>query len=516
MKQWIALLKKYFILIGVLFNTGIIFAIIFVFHHIYSSGLSLPLFSEKVKENLVVKQPNLYKIVAPVLSTLSYFEIKNDYFRQVSIAQWSGVGASNKYSSNLVTNKSVLTGVNKIIDVYSTSTLIDALKAAQAGQTVMLAPGEYHVSSSRVDIGQGGTPSLPIHLMAHELGSVKIFLKGEGIVVNKPYWQFSNLHFIGFCKRHSQCEHAFHVVGKGHHTVIKNNILQDFNAMIKVNGFGGDYPDDGQVTHNTFFNSTPRNTTNPVTPFDLMHANNWRVSDNFFFDIQKSAGNQVSYAAFFKGGSEHGIFERNLVMCAANLPDDFTAIGLSLGGGGSLRKDRRNKNSAEHVGGIIRNNIIMHCSNDVGIYVNRSRNSLIEHNILYNTLGIDIRFPESDANVINNVISGRIKVRNNAELSQYNNLVVNRDFITGKDSLSAYFVAPDIGDFTWKNIPEKNGPVNSSFSPSVDVASSITLDFCDVKASQQYIGASSAASFCLERLNIHNKANSESLNETMD
>jgi hypothetical protein len=269
--------------------------------------------------------------------------------------------------------------------------------------------------------------------------------------------------------------------------------------MIKVNGAGQHYPDYGLVAHNTFFNTAPRKTRNPVTPFDLMHANDWQVSDNFIFDIQKSVGDKVSYAAFFKGGSERGIFERNLVICAANLPDSYTAIGLSLGGGGSAKRSRRNQNSAEHVGGVIRNNIIMHCSNDVGIYVNKSRDSLISHNILHNTLGIDIRYPESNAKVNHNIISGRIKVRDNATLIQRNNHVVSRDFITGADGLSDYFVAPDIGDFTWRNAGEYR-----QWTASIpEDAWPVEFDFCGVSPNKQYIGAYSQEDFCLEKLNIH-------------
>jgi len=497
-------MKKYFMVIGTLFNGGLLVAIIFLFHHIYSSGLSLPLFSEKVKGTLSIKQPNLYKVAAPVLELLTYFEVENYYFRRIELNKWSGVGAGNNKQNQAITH---LLSAKKKIEVYNTPDLIIAMRNARAGQTIIVAPGEYNVNANRVLIGNSGTAAMPIHLTAKSLGTVKILLKGEGVVVNKPYWQFSNLHFIGNCKRHSLCEHAFHVVGKGSRTIIRNNIMQDFNAMIKVNGFGADYPDHGQVTNNTFFNRSPRKTLNPVTPFDLMHANYWQVSDNFFFDIQKSAGDKVSYAAFFKGGSEHGVFERNLVMCAANLPGDYTALGLSLGGGGSVRRDRRNQNSAEHVGGVIRHNIIMHCANDVGIYVNRSRNSLIEQNILYNTLGVDIRYPESDVNVRNNVISGRIKNRDNATVTQRNNIVVNRDFISGQDSLTNYFVAPDIGDFTWKAIPDINDMVN----PSGNVSRESVIDFCGELADYPYIGAYAESDFCLDNLNISNKPNHEKI-----
>jgi len=471
--------------------------------------MSLPLFSEKVQAEISVNHPNLLPLVSPALKAIRYFEFKNYYFRQIDISEWSGIGASNKIINTRITDLIISSDVNKQIKVYSASGLIAALENAQSGETIILDPGEYHLDVSRVVTGKAGTESLPIYLTAQVLGEVKIFLKGEGIVVNKPYWQFSNLHFIGGCKRHTQCEHAFHVVGKGQHIVIKNNIMQDFNAMIKVNGFGKYYPEHGKIIHNTFFNTSPRKTANPVTPIDLMHANDWQVSDNFIFDIQKSGGNKVSYAAFFKGGSKYGVFERNLVICSANLSDDYTALGLSLGGGGSLKRDRRNQNSSEHIGGIIRNNIIMHCSNDVGIYVNRSRNSLIEHNILYNTLGIDIRYPESDVNVRNNIISGRIKTRDSAKLIQHNNWVVNRDFISGKDSFTDYFVAPDIGDFTWKDTFDNHIPVNLGFTPSAKDKSSLDVDFCGALPRQKYVGAYSATRFCLEKLNIKNSADIE-------
>ena len=494
------LIKKYFIFIGSVFNLFLVLSVFFVLKHIYSSGLSLPIFSDKLKENLAVNQPNLYRVVSPALSVLAHLKVNNHYFREVDLALWSGIGASKNRTDETSSFQQAQHSTDHI-KVSNSSQLLKALKSARAGQKIILAPGHYYINSRRVDLGGAGTVDDIITVTALQLGTVKIFLKGEGFVVNQPYWQFSNLHLIGNCQRHSQCEHAFHVVGQGQHTVIKNNILQDFNAMIKVNGLGDNYPDYGHVTENTFFNTTARYTTNPVTPFDLMHANNWQVSDNFIFDIQKSAGDKVSYAAFFKGGSELGVFERNLVICAANLSGGHTALGLSLGGGGSLQRHRRNKNSAEHVGGIIRHNIIMHCANDVGIYVNRSSNSLIEHNTLYNTLGIDIRYPESDAVIRNNVISGRIKIRNEATIRQSSNMIVGRSFLTNEDNLSEYFVAPDMGNFTWKRAVD----MGLLGSPKVEAL----FDFCGRRPEHKYVGAYSASDFCLGKLNIKNSVNVE-------
>lgn len=493
MKKWIVVLKKYFIIIGLLANFSFFVGCGVLLNKVSSLELSLPLFSEKVRSSLATNQPNLLSIASPLLDAMSLLKETNHYFRQLDVTQWGGVGA--KRNVNL--------SPENTITVFNSKELLLALKKVSAGQTILISPGDYVIDQFGIRLAKAGSKNQPIRVVAQQLGTVKIYLRGEGFVVNKPYWQFSNLHLIGNCKKHASCEHAFHVVGQGHHTVIRNNILQDFNAMIKVNGVGKYYPDYGHVSQNTFFNTSPRNTKNPVTPIDLMHANNWRVVNNFIFDIQKSAGDEVSYAAFFKGGSQNGVFEQNLVICAANLAGEYTSIGLSLGGGGSLQAHRRNKNPAEHVNGIIRNNIIMHCANDVGIYLNRASNSQVHHNTLYNTLGIDVRFAESSGGINNNILSGRIKKRDKGEFTQKNNLIVKQNFFTGKDNMSDYFTAPDIGDFSWKDSFRVNG--------YKDLAPSLFYDFCGNRIKNGYVGAFSGEQFCLDKLNLHALDNKRSL-----
>ena len=487
MSKWTGFLKKYFTWVGLFSNIAVVVGIGFLITKVYLLELSLPLFSEKVRANLAVNQPKLLSVLSPALNIMSSLKEDNYYFREVNLSQWSGIGA--KYSEN----QPPISSVN-VINVSDTHELLIGLKNAKAGQTIVLSPGEYKIDQRSVSIKNAGTKEQPIRVLAQKLGSVIIFLRGEGFVINQAYWQFSNLHLIGNCKKHSQCEHAFHVVGKGRHTLIKNNIMQDFNAMVKINGIGSDYPDYGNIVQNTIFNTSPRQTANPVTPIDLMHANYWQVSRNFIFDIQKSVGDKVSYAAFFKGGSVHGIFERNLIICAANLPDNYTSIGLSLGGGGSRQGDRRNKSKFEHNNGIIRHNIIMHCSNDVGIYLNRASQSKIHHNTLYNTLGIDVRFKESSATILANVISGRIKERENGSFVGKDNLIVKRNVFTGADNLNDYFLAPEIGDFSWLNAESIFKYMNST-PPSIE-------DFCGNRGQHGYVGAFLGASFCVEEVNL--------------
>lgn len=491
-------IKCYCIFIGLIFNGICIFALILLTLKINQSGLSLQTYSKKVEEDLRVRYPSLYLITSPIFDGVRLLKSENQYFRTLDITQWKGVGASLT-KSNLSTayNKSIQND-SETLYVSDSQMLLNAFAFAKPGQAIAILPGDYNLTGQTVRLGNHGSLEKPIHVTSQSKGTVRVLLSGEGVLVNKPFWRFSDLHLIGDCSMHSQCEHAFHIVGKGHNTVLTNNVMQDFNAMIKVNGSNGYYPDNGQIINNTLFNTSARNTNNPVTPIDIMHANNWQVSSNFIYDIQKAVGNKVSYAAFFKGGSNSGVFENNLIICAANLPNKHSAIGLSFGGGGSPLRYRRDNSEVEHKNGIIRNNIVMHCANDVGIYINNAENSLIENNIIYNTSGIDIRFSKSDAMIRNNVISGRIKLRDNASAKTDNNLVIAKNFFTGADQLSKYFVAPDIGDFSWsKEKAETLGDLEGKVLHS---------DFCGVQPKTSYLGAYSGGNFCLEKLNISVKA----------
>ncbi|ALO36439.1 hypothetical protein CMT41_18085 [Colwellia sp. MT41] len=453
-----------------------------------SSEIPLPIFAEKTKQNINNNYPSIAQFISPTLSEISSWQQNIEYGFKIDPLKWQGVGANaTKISSRLVQNK---------ISVSSVSQLINALKSVKPGQVIELQPGIYEIKKYKVNIYEAGIPSFPIRIIAKKLGEVVIKLKGEGFVVDQPYWQFENLYLIGNCHtNHSSCEHAFHVVGKGSNVVFKNNIFQDFNAAIKVNGLNGDYPDNGKVLGNTFYNTSARETANPVTPIDLMHANNWQVSSNFIFDFIKAGGNKVSYGAFFKGGSINGEFSRNLVMCNANLKSDSVAIGLSLGGGGSPDKWHRDNNAFEHANGIIRNNIIMHCANDVGIYINKGKNTLISHNILYNTVGIDVRFKESSVVFNQNILSGRVLGRDNGEFYMTNNLVMSRTWLTAAEPLNEIFQAPTNGNFIWID----------KFKELISYESSNKhVDFCGYMVDANYLGAFFDEKFCLDKVNLTN------------
>jgi len=332
--------------------------------------------------------------------------------------------------------------------------LLAAIKAAQAGDTIVLAPGTYEIKQNKIACEAAGTADAPIVVRGAEPGSVKLRLDAlEGFHVRGPHWEFAELDIEGICAADSACEHAFHITGAADGTWLHHNRMHGFNAMIKGNGepIGPNnsyvWPDDVVVEYNEMFNPAPRDTSNPVTPIDVVGGQRWVLRGNFIHDHAKGGGNNISYAAFLKGHSKDGLIERNLVVCEL-LHSGQVRLGLSLGGGGTspdaICEDGACK--PEHERGILRNNLIVNCPADVGVYVNAGADSKIVNNTLYNTTGIDMRFAETSGLVANNLLSGKIRDRDGASSMKMNNLAE-----VGPADFGAWFADPGAYDFTLKD-----------------------------------------------------------------
>jgi hypothetical protein len=319
----------------------------------------------------------------------------------------------------------------------SAEEIMRTVNTARAGQTVLIKPGTYRIDGN-VKTGAPGAPGQPITVRAALPGQVVIeFNAVEGFVVSQPFWVFENLTLRGVCREHGNCEHAFHVVGKAHHTVLRNNHIEDFNAHFKVNGLGGDWPDDGLAQFNTLTNTRQRDTHLPVTPIDIVGASRWTLADNLVSNFVKGDGDRISYGMFMKGAGNGGRIERNLIICTPkNLSQPGSRVGLSFGGGGTGREFCRDgRCDAEYTGGLAANNIVAHC-NDMGIDVNRSSAILIAHNTLINTAGIDVRRAPATARVYGNLLEGRIRQRDGGQVkSEMNELAVMQDIYADADAL---------------------------------------------------------------------------------
>lgn len=306
--------------------------------------------------------------------------------------------------------------VGAVRPVTSQAELRSAVANARPGEVILLMPGRHVFVDRQISITRSGLPQAPITIRATRLGDAIIEANQEVVLkIQAPYWHVENLVIRGTCRNDRYCEHAFHVTGDARGTIIRNNLVEDLNAAVKINGEKNEFPDDGRLDGNTFVLSRPRDTQNPITPIDLVAANNWRISGNFIADFLRADASKPTYGAFVKGAGERNIVERNVVFCEWKLRGRGQRVGLSLGGGGTMVEAMRDKarSGFEQIGGVIRDNLIAFCS-DVGIYVNKSNRSIIEHNTLIDTAGIDIRFPESSADITANVVDGAIRPRDGA------------------------------------------------------------------------------------------------------
>ena len=317
-----------------------------------------------------------------------------------------------------------------VVLVSSPAETVKAIAQARPGDVITLLPGIYHFDASGyVAVSQAGTATARITVRAERPDTVFVeFNMREGFNVSAPYWTFENLHVRGVCREHTDCEHAFHIVGEAAHFVARNNTVVDFNAHFKVNGENSAFPDYGLIEGNTLTNTSVRQTANPVTPIDLVAASYWQMRRNLITDFIKAEGNQVSYGAFAKGAGSDNRFEQNIVLCEHLLRGaPGQRVGISLGGGGSRGGGGSEKNGCrdqrciiEQDGGIIQSNLIESCSDD-GIYINRAAASKILHNTLIDTGGISVRFVESSADTQGNLVDGLIRTRDGGLLRAADN-----------------------------------------------------------------------------------------------
>ncbi|HQT79999.1 MAG TPA: right-handed parallel beta-helix repeat-containing protein, partial [Rhodopila sp.] len=359
----------------------------------------------------------------------------------------------------------------RVIPVNTIAAFLGAIANAQPGDVIQLAPGRYPYMGYAIHVNRPGTATQPIIVRAAHLGDATIESNGPvAFNVEAPFWRFENLVMRGTCYNAGDCEHAFHVVAGATDLVIRNNRLGDYNAAIKINGEGNKWPDRGLVEGNSLINTFARETEHPITPIDMVGASHWIIRGNIIADFARSYAGGATYGAFAKGAGEDTVFERNLIIGEWKLRHVASPqVGLSLGGGGSGEVYRRDLGHTkfEQIGGIIRDNLIVSC-NDDGIYLNAAARSLVEHNTLLDTAGIDARFVQTSATVTDNLVDGVIRTRDGAILNAWHNA---QPFLLGLfvgwHPQRGYFTDPAALDLSWRSQP-----------PEADASDSQELDFC--------------------------------------
>jgi len=361
-----------------------------------------------------------------------------------------------------------------IVNVATAGELTTAIGNADAGDEIVLADGTYALTAN-VNCNATGTAAEPVIVRAaNPLAAHITFDALEGFKVNGPHWHFEGLDVTGVCAQDSNCEHAFHVSGAATNFVLRDSRVRDFNAQIKVNAsFLNNVwvmPHIGLVEYNEFGDTHSRATSNPVTKINIDTGDYWIVRGNYIHDGQKNGGDNTSYAAFMKSGGNHGLFERNLVICSKDTTGG-TRIGLSFGGGGTANQFCAPAFNAsvdcnpEHTDGTMRNNIIVNCS-DVGVYLNEATSSHVLYNTLIGTGGIDFRFSTTSGEAVGNLMTSIPRIRDTATMSESGNMTN-----VAVSQFQAWYTAPLTGDLSVK------GDVSSLIGAG-PMRTDVTNDYC--------------------------------------
>lgn len=317
--------------------------------------------------------------------------------------------------------------IEPVVRVNSLRQLQQVLENLGDTKTIVFEPGIYTFSGRSIKLQHEGTEPV-IMRVAEPENTQFIQMNQVAFAIKSANWVLSGFQFKGECAQDKDCEHAIHIVGDADNVSIISNDFTNYNAAIKSNGYSAkntdlrQFPDNVSIKHNRFVNQHPRNTKKSVTPIDVVGGDNWQISHNFIADFVKQGGNRITYGAFLKGGGRYGKIHDNVVACKWKLPygSVFDArVGLSLGGGGTGVKYCQSERCVyEHDKGIIKDNLVLNCTNEVALYINKSTNSLVTGNRLISTLGIDAKYTASLADYSNNQLHGNLRLDGSSEVQQ--------------------------------------------------------------------------------------------------
>ena len=180
--------------------------------------------------------------------------------------------------------------------------------------------------------------------------------------------------------------------------------IDTYEQMLKVSAGGSEYCDSGIVDNCEFEYSAGIGPQYYIGGVDCHRSRNWVVRNNVFKHIRSPSGSIAEHAIHFWNNSENTVAECNwIVNCDRG-------IGFGLG-------------SSQHIGGVIRNNMIYHDTTegfaDVGIAIETCPDCQIYNNTIYHehsySNAIEYRFAATtNAYIANNLTNKNIQARDGA------------------------------------------------------------------------------------------------------
>jgi len=344
-----------------------------------------------------------------------------------------------------------------IVNVSTVSGLQTAVNTASPGDTILIADGNYELDGVylRVDV-----PNIAVRSASGDREAV--ILDGNYLTTEIFQIVASDVTIADMTLREAY-DHPIHVSSTdGSHTlntlIYNVQIIDPGQQAIKINpadsGIPGYYTDDGTIA---------------CSHIELTDVGRSHIRDNCYtggIDVHQSRGwvirdNLIEGFWCNTGLSEHGIhmwrgcrdttIERNV------LNDNARGIGLGLVTSGSSRiyPDDPCPSTIGYVddfGGLIRNNFVS--ANNAGLFASQygfdcgiclwnacSAEAL--HNTVYTAnnaktfSSIEWRFPNSDAQIINNLVNHQMRERDGATAVQIGNLT---------NASANWFANPGSGD----------------------------------------------------------------------
>lgn len=302
------------------------------------------------------------------------------------------------------------------VTVNDVKGLVSAVAALAPGKTILLAPGTYVLPKRLALSSGGGTAGAPVVIAtAGAPGSAIIDANGaeEAFLVNGA----SFLRIEGLTITGGAC-HAIKVDPPSADVVIVNNRMYDNTRTSRltdqVSAVKGD-PGAMRVTvENNLVEQIASFGGDNFQGIDCNAGVDWIVRGNTVRDIRGAglAGSGIQ----FKSGSVNTVIENNLVVrCGLN--------GIVYGGFGN---PAWGKQTFEHVGGVVRNNVVVGCA-DAGITAINTCDGKIVNNTLYNNgLNPDVRRPTRNLEIRNNIFDRAIQLRDGSTAVQGNNVVLSK------------------------------------------------------------------------------------------
>lgn len=312
------------------------------------------------------------------------------------------------------------------VTVSSAPELLTAIRQAQPGHLIRLAPGRYR-TPLRFTAENSGSSEAPVTITARD-GPNTVVIDGAGSEITVKfngarYIKLQTLDITGGGKHGVFFDNGAHDISVDGNRIYDNHADRPLNSHAEVKGSGRKNRGTRKITisRNEIFHNTHPPGGN-FQGIDCNFCEAYRIADNYLHDIRRPTIELHSRydrgsCIQMKSGSRNTIIERNRI--------ERCHIGIVFGGEGL--------SSPEHIGGSVRNNLISD-SAEIGIAVVNAVDGDISHNTVVGEaeairVAADGRFPDgkTDINIANNILNRAIHRETGQSISANANIVVGSE-----------------------------------------------------------------------------------------